>query len=213
MVASDGSILSLYLHRRRTLSDRQMRDLGADARSLNLTAEYLPPESLDNVRLSNGDDVADVSILESVLYLGNMLLRDSDTNGMAHSLELRVPILDTALLNLMYSLPGSLRLPNGRADKHLLRQAFGDLLSPEQVRSPKRGFALPIGRWMAGPLRDFCEASLKGLDSSLGLKSQGIRRIWESFLKNPDSAMWSRAWELCVLGAYVSSTPSRAEAA
>lgn len=213
MVASDGSVLSLYLHRRRTLSDKQMQQLGIDARALDLNPQFVPPESVADLRLSDRDHVANVSVLESRLYLGNMLLRDSDTNGMAHSLELRVPMLDTALLNLAYSIPGDVRLPNRRADKHLLRAAFGDLLSERQLQGAKRGFALPVGRWMAGPLRDFCEASLTELTSSLGLKTSGVKTIWKTFLRDPDSVMWSRAWELCVLGSYLSDSHATAAAA
>ena len=212
MVACDGSVLSLYLHRRRTLSDRHMKALGVVPESLNLTADFLPREVVPELRLG-ADTIANVSQLESIFYLGNMLLRDSDTNGMAHSLELRVPMLDTVLLNLVYSLPGDRRLPHGRADKHLLRLSFGSLLQERHLQAPKRGFALPIGRWMVGPLREFCEASLHELQQWIGVRPEGVRRIWTSFLKTPDSPSWSRAWELCVLGSYLSSVNSAAEAA
>lgn len=213
MLASDGSLVSLYLNRRRTLSDEQMKQLGVTASSLNLNPQFAPPEVLAELPLSEHDHVANISKLESTFYLGNMLLRDSDTNGMAHSLELRVPMLDTALLNLAFAIPGSVRLPNRRADKHLLRVAFGELLSESQLQGPKRGFHLPVGRWMAGPLREFCEASLAELPGSLGLSAAGVRRIWNTFLRDPNSVMWSRAWELCVLGSYLGTSSAAAAAA
>ena len=52
---------------------------------------------------------------------GTSLCRcDGDVNGMAHSLEIRVPLLDQRVADLAYGLPGAVRLPSGKADKHLL---------------------------------------------------------------------------------------------
>jgi asparagine synthase (glutamine-hydrolysing) len=122
---------------------------------------------------------------------------------MAHSLEIRVPILDQRMLNLAYALPGSVRLPTGKANKHLLRTAFVDLLRPELTSQKKRGFTLPIRRWMIGPLRELCEHALVHLKSIGALKSEGIDAVWNAFLRDPESPIWSRAFSLCVLGIYI----------
>jgi asparagine synthase (glutamine-hydrolysing) len=203
VMRSDGSIRSVYLHRRRTMSDDQLATFGVRARVLGLTADFLPPESIEQVPTDELDVIASVSRLESRYYQGNMLLRDSDANGMAHSLEIRVPFLDRRLLEVVYRLPGSVRVPAGLPPKHLLRRAFADVLRPELVSQKKRGFTLPIRRWMRGELRDICEASLARLRSSGLIAADGVDRIWQMFLANPESPIWSRAWSLVVLGRYL----------
>ncbi len=147
-----------------------------------------------------------VSALEGRLYMGNMLLRDSDANSMAHSIELRVPFLDQRMLDLALSLPGSVRLPEGRANKHLLRVTFADLLRSAQLDSPKRGFTLPIRRWMLGPLAELCRSGLEGLKDSGLVRPRAVDAIWSSFLQAPESAAWTRAFTLCLLGHRLSET-------
>lgn len=203
MVRTDGSVRSLYLQRRRAMSVDQLARLGIGARELGLDDSFLPPESLDGVAVDDRDPVWSISQLESRFYQGNMLLRDGDANGMAHSLEIRVPLLDQRMLDLMLAIPGPVRLPNGRADKHLMRMAFAPMLRPALLNQTKRGFTLPIRRWMTGPMRDLCEHALTGLKSVGCLSAAGIDSLWQSFLSNPESPIWSRAFTLCVLGLYI----------
>jgi asparagine synthase (glutamine-hydrolysing) len=122
---------------------------------------------------------------------------------MAHSLELRVPMLDRRMLDLVHCLPGRIRLPRGKADKHLLRASFPDLLRPDLLNQGKRGFTLPIKRWMLGPLRELCEESLRSLKIEGMLRPEGIDGVWQTFLREPESPIWTRAFTLCVLGQYL----------
>src|SRR5205085_2382067 len=126
---------------------------GVRASALGLTPAFLPAEGALGLNGDAADLVRAVSQLESWYYQGSMLLRDADMNGMAFGLEIRVPYLDRRLLDLVHALPGSVRLPPGMPAKHLLRRAFPDLLRPAILDQPKRGFTLPISRWMAGSLR------------------------------------------------------------
>src|SRR5207237_6634249 len=131
----------------------QFAALGIQPQELGLTANFQPPAAMGD--LGPMDDViSSVSRLESMFYQANVLLRDTDTNGMAHSLEIRVPILDQRMLDLALPVPGNVKLPNGVANKHLLREAFSDQLTPALLKQKKRGFTLPIRRWMIGPLRE-----------------------------------------------------------
>ena len=77
--------------------------------------------------------------MESRLYMSNTLLRDTDANGMAHGLEIRVPFLDRRMLDYAYSLPGPMRMPKGASSKYLLRRTFGDLLRPRSDESAQIG--------------------------------------------------------------------------
>jgi len=202
MSHSDGSILELFLHRRRSMSDHQLERIGLRAGELGLTRGFQPRDALLGVDLPD-DPVAAVSILESRIYQGNMLLRDSDTNSMAHSLELRVPMLDQRMLDLMHGIPGRSRLPDGIANKHLLRAAFPDLLRRELLEQHKRGFTLPIRRWMLGPLRGICVEGMDHLKSTGVLRNEGVDEIWKTFLSDPESPIWTRAFILCVTGIYL----------
>jgi asparagine synthase (glutamine-hydrolysing) len=158
---------------------------------------------MDGFDLDDRDPVAAVSQLESHFYQGSVLLRDADANGMAHGLEIRVPLLDQRLLNLAHALPGSRRLPRGAPGKYLLRRACAGLLRPEILDQPKRGFTLPLRRWMVGSLRHLCEQGLAALKQVGLLRPEGIDAVWQRFLCEPESPLWTRALTLSVLGAYV----------
>jgi len=109
------------------------------------THEYLgaPPEP----------GVAGLQRLDIATYLPGDLLLKADIASMAHSLELRAPLLDHEVLTLGVSLPDSLKV-RGRTGKVALRRAFADKL-PEQVAGRgKTGFGVPLGRWFREDLRE-----------------------------------------------------------
>jgi asparagine synthase (glutamine-hydrolysing) len=204
MLTTAGGVSELYLHRRRAMSDPQLHALGIDAASLGLHPGFQDPAVMSRLHVDEADDpIWAISQLESRFYQANMLLRDGDINGMAHSLEIRVPFLDQRVLDLMLPIPGEVKLPHGRQPKHLMRVAFAPLLRPAISAQAKRGFTLPIRRWMVGPLRELCEQGLTSL-KHLGLvRPEGVDRVWNQFLADPESPMWSRAFTLAVLGLYV----------
>jgi asparagine synthase (glutamine-hydrolysing) len=149
------------------------------------------------------DPVHAVSVLESRFYLGSTLLPVGDATGMAHSLEIRVPMLDRAVLDLAFRIPGDEKLPHGRPDKALLRKAFPEYLRPELLNQKKKGFVVPVKRWMQGPLRPLCEAALQAVKDQPEFSAAGVDAIWNGFLKEPESPIWSRAWALVALGSYL----------
>ncbi len=91
-------------------------------------------------------DFARVATLETSLYMRNQLLRDTDWASMAHSLEVRVPLVDATLLVET----ARLRAASGRAvDKSALAKAPSKPLPAEIAARPKTGFETPIGKWLA----------------------------------------------------------------
>ncbi|MDP1946241.1 MAG: asparagine synthase (glutamine-hydrolyzing) [Nitrospirota bacterium] len=86
-------------------------------------------------------------------YLPDDLLRMGDRMSMAHSLELRVPFCDHHLLAFACSLPAATRLQGWKL-KGFMRSALRDLLPRSIVSGPKRGFMLPLGRWLREDLRE-----------------------------------------------------------
>lgn len=202
MFFTHPAVLPLYLQRRRAMSNAQLRRLGfpPDADTLG---DFLPPEALAGLVHGGNDAVWAISQYETRFYQANTLLRDSDTNGMAHGLEIRVPFLDQRVVDYVCTLPGRIRLPDRVANKHLLRVAFTELFTPALLRQAKRGFALPIRRWMRGAMQEFCLHSLDSLKRSGCVSPEGVDAVWTAFVAEPESVMWARAWELCVLGWYL----------
>ena len=117
------------------------------------------------------------SARDSVLYLDastqlpDEFLHMTDRFSMHFSLEARTPLLDHRLVELVCAVPPELR--TGPADpKGLLRDAVRDLLTPQHLEAPKRGFVLPLGRWLRGELRPLAEHLL----ADERLAAQGLFR-------------------------------------
>jgi asparagine synthase (glutamine-hydrolysing) len=134
--------------------------------------------------------------------MGNTLLRDSDTNSMAHSIELRVPFVGRRILEEAGLTPGHVHLGGGHTPKKVLRDAVGDLLAPEVLERKKTGFTLPLGDWMFDQLRDSCEAGIDGLAAIPFLDHDGVRRLWTQFVRNQRSSYWMKPLLLVALGTY-----------
>ncbi|MBF2066604.1 MAG: asparagine synthase (glutamine-hydrolyzing) [Calothrix sp. C42_A2020_038] len=93
----------------------------------------------------------EVSFLELTSYMRNQLLRDSDVMSMNWGLELRVPLVDQNLLEVIATIPSNIRLAQG---KQLLIQAVPEL--PEWIYNRrKQGFSFPLETWISGELKDY----------------------------------------------------------
>jgi asparagine synthase (glutamine-hydrolysing) len=84
-------------------------------------------------------------------YLPGDILTKVDRASMAHSLEVRVPILDHEFVEWAASLPADLRFRKG-AGKYILKKALGAHVDEEVLYRPKMGFAVPMAKWFRGPL-------------------------------------------------------------
>ncbi len=144
------------------------------------------------------EPIAGISWLEMRNYMASMLLRDTDAVSMAQSLEVRVPLLDTPLVEFVRSLPDAARR-RASTQKALLVDALGDLLPQEILAQRKRTFTLPWEEWLRGPLRVKLDASFAEPSPSLApfLRSGGMPGVWNDFLAGKTT--WSRPWSLYVL--------------
>jgi asparagine synthase (glutamine-hydrolysing) len=95
------------------------------------------------------DGITGLQLLDVDTYLPGDLLPKSDIASMAHSLELRSPLLDRRVVELGVSLPDELK-----RGKQALRRAFADDLPPLVAGRGKAGFGVPLARWFRGELRD-----------------------------------------------------------
>lgn len=150
-----------------------------------------------------GDVLSRISQLELQGYMANTLLRDTDVMSMAHSVEVRVPFVDTRVVEYAMSLPGEWKLDQRRnaAPKPLLADAVADLLPRDFLARKKMGFTLPFEKWMQGRMRDEISAVFaneRQLAES-GLVSQDVGDLWRRFLRAPRAVGWTRPWSLFVL--------------
>ncbi len=106
------------------------------------------------------DRVLDLNIRT---YLLDDLLPKVDRMSMAHGLEVRAPFLDRELAEFAFRLTPSARM-RGLSLKRVLRAAMADLLPPEILHRPKRGFGVPLDRWFRQELGSY----VRGMLSSSG---------------------------------------------
>jgi asparagine synthase (glutamine-hydrolysing) len=135
------------------------------------------------------------SLFELRTYMHNQLLRDTDVMSMAHSLEVRTPLLDHVLVEFLATVPARLKFA-GRP-KSLLLQALNGLLPREVVERPKRGFTFPFQRWFTGSWHSTIADCLHRLKDTECLNAEGGWAVWQSFLQG--RMHWSRVWALVVL--------------
>ena len=207
MTTKPRTLRNFCLRRRRLFSDRELDGLGFDPQDLRLDEDFLPVESRPDEWLQNRDPVSVISILESRFYMGNMLLRDSDVFGMAHGLEIRVPLLDRRVVDPAYSLHGTTRVSRRGPNKRVLVKALGSRLRPQLLGLKKTGFSVPMSAWMKGPLRELVEESLRDLKASGLLEPRHVETAWRGFLSREDGTDWSRIWLLATIGKWSSARP------
>ena len=157
----------------------------------------------DTVRMASGlDAFGAVSCFELRSYMLNTLLRDADAMSMAHSLELRVPLLDHPIVEFVAAQAAAVKERHG-AYKPLLVDALGDLLPREVSERPKRGFTFPWEQWMRGPLAPRVSARLRDLAPALAphLDRRAVASTWTAFQAGRNG--WLRPWSLFVLDDWV----------
>jgi asparagine synthase (glutamine-hydrolysing) len=170
--------------------------VGADGVTLEPTWLGWLERAADGARKLEG--MGSVSWLEMRCYMASTLLRDTDSVSMSRSLEVRVPLLDTPLVEFVGALPDAARRRDGMG-KALLNAAIADLLPQNILAQKKRTFTLPWEEWLRGPLRKRLETSLAAPAPSLAayLRGDGVRQVWSAFLAGKTS--WSRPWSIYVL--------------
>ncbi len=146
---------SLYLwsdHEKRELLSDKMLALSGGVETGDLIAKrYAEAQTKDPL---NRALYCDFTTL-----LPDQVLAFVDRLSMAHSVEVRPPFLDHRLIEYAATIPGSLKIHNGR-EKHILKEAVRGLIPQSVIDRRKEGFVLPMDYWLLHNLRDKVEATL-----------------------------------------------------
>jgi len=144
-----GDWLDAYIHSMARIPETRARSL--------LRSEMASEEPLRESFSRHAQKVQDHAPLSRVLamdfrtWLADDILVKVDRMSMAHSLEVRVPLLDTDFVGYAALLPESAKL-QGSKSKFLFREALRGRIPDHTLDRPKQGFHLPLDAWLSGPL-------------------------------------------------------------
>ena len=172
------------------------------------------PTSLDDACWRTGVTSPEhrMMINDTLGYLVDDILVKIDRAAMSVSLETRVPFLDPDVVEWAWRLPVSMKVRGGQG-KWALRQILYRHVPRELIERPKAGFAVPVGSWLRGPLRDWAE----NLIAEQRLREEGwldvghVRQLWQDHLSGRRD--WStRLWNVLMYQAWLDAQASDAAA-
>ena len=139
--------------------------------------------------------VSRIQYADMKTYLPGDILTKVDRASMAHSLEVRVPLLDHPFVEWAARVPPALKL-KGREGKYLYKKALEPYLPRDVLYRSKMGFAVPLGAWFRGPLRDTVRTALAGpILAETGMFDMGyvagLVRDHQSGVREHSSVLWS----------------------
>lgn len=151
-----------YLHSVSIIREPMRRQLFSPAFRASLGGYRVNEEFERHARHAGTDDpLALAQYLDLKTYLVGDINTKVDRASMAHSLEVREPLMDHPLVEWLASLPNALKT-RGKEGKYVLKKAMEPYLPHEIMYRPKMGFAVPLARWFRGPLRQRVRDSVLG---------------------------------------------------
>ena len=208
-----GGGLAGLVHRGRKLLDGLSADLAATHAAW---MSILPTEARTALRRGSPDEglaraiveeryrrfgsgLDRVMAVEIDLPLPDDMLAKVDRTSMRHSLEVRAPFLDPELVELSLTLPAAEHF-SIRSGKRLLRRALRGTVPDRILNGPKRGFEVPVGHWLVGPLAGLYREIVtpKALEEVAGLDGR-VATSWYEAHRHRRSELGRRLWALFVL--------------
>jgi len=140
--------------------------------------------------------------IDSNSYLPDTLLAKMDIASMQTSLEVRSPLLDHEVIEFCARLPAAYKFHNGRG-KYLLKRYAERYFTKEFLNRPKKGFSIPLNRWLKGPLRETLADVLNDPAAMAPLNIAAVRESLNSFLNGGALAPYgARFWALLQYGVW-----------
>jgi asparagine synthase (glutamine-hydrolysing) len=150
--------------------------------------------------LSGDYDMNDILFTDMRLVLPNDMLVKTDSMSMANGLEIRSPFLDYRLVDFAFTLPSQFKI-TGSERKRILRDAFRDMLPPALYNRPKKGFEVPLLRWLRTEMRSMITDDLLSrtrIEDEKIFNYIEVERLKKKlFSKNPGDSH-ARIWALVV---------------
>ncbi len=196
---SDGTLADAYRAQRGFFMPAEVRSIAGPALLDRWVSASARVEEVERLLLSPRHDAslpAGVARLETRVFLGSQLLRDTDVMAMAHGLEVRVPFVDHELQGAVWPELG--RHPRLLAGKRLLAETLDRPLPPSIASRPKQGFTLPLARWMRTELAPFVRDGLQLAAAGGWIAREAPDRVWSQWTAG--MLHWTRPWALAVLG-------------
>jgi asparagine synthase (glutamine-hydrolysing) len=159
-------------------------------------------------RANTDDPLALIQYIDTHTYLVGDINTKVDRASMAHSLEVREPLMDHPLVEWMATLPSSMKL-RGTTGKHLFKKALEPHLPEDVLYRPKMGFSVPLARWLRGPLRQRVRDSLLGgtmVES--GMFNQGTMRSVVEQHESGQRDYSTTIWTMLMFDAFLRNTVS-----
>ncbi len=138
------------------------------------------------------DLLSRIQYVDIKTYLPDDILAKVDRASMAVSLEVRAPLLDHVLLELVARIPSKLKL-RGTTGKYIFKKAMSSILPPETLSRRKQGFAVPLARWFRKELHDLAREALFSKDDPM-LNRNYLQKIWkehQSGTHDRSSHLWA----------------------
>ncbi|MBN9079812.1 MAG: asparagine synthase (glutamine-hydrolyzing) [Rhizobiales bacterium] len=142
------------------------------------------------------DPIVAISYMDLKNYIGNHFVHRVDQFTMANSIEGRFPFLDCNLVEASYRIPSRYKL-NGKTHKYVLRRVAERYIAPECLAMKKRGFGLPLDRWMKGPLKNVVDAKIDALSQREFMNAAVILRWKEEY--GQGKRKFNKIWQLVAL--------------
>lgn len=186
---------------------------------LNIASTWTNPEDVilddfdeplsqfyDPLPISDKQNPAMLMMIQDMrTYLPDDILCKVDRASMGISLETRAPFLDPSVVSIATRIPTSMKIKDGEG-KWVLRQVLYQYVPKNIIERPKAGFAIPVGDWLRGPLKDWAEDLLSPhrLAEDNLFKVAIIRKIWQDHLL--DRRDWSsNLWAILMFQSWRSS--------
>jgi len=135
-------------------------------RQYNAAVQYTDVTAPHYAAAAHLDDVTQMQYIDLFTWLRGDILVKADRMSMAHSLELRVPFLDTGVFDVAKTIPQELKVTQKGIRKYALRQALEQVVPPQIVNRPKLGFPVPTRVWLKGIMYDWARGIID--DSAAG---------------------------------------------
>jgi asparagine synthase (glutamine-hydrolysing) len=146
------------------------------------------------------ENINDILATDMSLVLANDMLTKVDMMSMANGLEVRVPFLDYEVVNFIFSLPDHYKI-NKSIRKRILQDAFRDILPAELYNRPKKGFEVPLLKWLRNEMRTLITDDLLSrsfVEQQAIFHYPEVEKLKKQLFSNNPGDAHARIWGLIV---------------